>query len=219
MKTLITFGDSWPQGGELKHPDKPYGNLLQKKLDFDQFFNYGSAGASNEDTVLQLIDYIENTHQPTNSVTAIFFLTNPARSMHWPRGMSWNWASEERKHWPSDALDTIKELFLHFHDNNRDAIRSNMSVTSCQQICLSLGFNDYYFAGWVRYDQWLPGVNTYKIYKAGKETAADWFGATDHNGEHLLNVSDNQYIRPNFAHPNKLGHEIIAEKLAKWINQ
>lgn len=219
MKTLITFGDSWPQGGELKGTDVPYGNLLHKQMNFDQFFNYGSAGASNEDTILQLIDYLENIHQPENDVTAIFFLTNPARTMHWPRFMSWNSADEDRSHWPSDAKDTIKEVFLHFHNDNRDSIRSSMSVVTCQQMCLSLGFDDYYFAGWVRYDHWLPGVNTDKIYKAGEETASDWFGATDHNGEHLLGVQDNQYIKPNFAHPNQLGHKLIAEKLASWIKQ
>jgi lysophospholipase L1-like esterase len=42
-------------------------------------------------------------------------------------------------------------------------------------------------------------------------------GASDHNGEHLINVQTNQYIRPNFAHPNQLGHELIAEKLQGWI--
>ena len=77
--------------------------------------------------------------------------------------------------------------------------------------------NDFYFAGWVRYPEWLPGVDTSKIWKQGTETAADWFGATDYNGEHLLNVADNEFIRPNFAHPNQLGHELIASKLEKWI--
>lgn len=216
MKTLVTFGDSWPQGGELKHPEVPYGNILEGLLDFDNFVNYGSAGASNEDMVLQFNDFL-STKFKNQQVVAVFFLTNPARSMHWPRGMSWNWASEERKHWPADALDTIKELFLHFHDQDRDMIRASMVVTTLQQICKHHGIQDYYFAGWVRYNSWLPGVNTDKIWKAGKETAADWFGATDHNGEHLLNVTDNEYIRPNFAHPNQKGHKLIAKTLAGWI--
>lgn len=218
MKTLVTFGDSWPQGGELTGSDVPYGNLLKTKMNFDNFFNFGSAGVSNEDTILQLLDYLENYHQEQNKITAIFFLTNPARSMHWPKHMSWNWEDEERKHWPSDAKRMVKEFFLHFHDGDRDFLRASMSVITCQQMCESLGFSDYYFAGWVRYPTWLPGVNTSKIYKEGKETAADWFGATDHNGEHLLGVQDNKYIRPNFAHPNQIGHELIAEKLANWIN-
>ena len=215
MKTLVTFGDSWPQGGELSWDkgDRPYGWQLAEKYGYN-FQNFGSAGASNEDMVLQLIEF---GLQKKEDTTAIFFLTNPARSMNWPRGMSWNHMSNEREHWPVDAKDFVKELFLHFHDSNRDSVRSSMAVITLQQMCKSLGITDYYFAGWIRYMDWLPGVNTDKIFKAGQETAADWFGATKHNGEHLLDVSDNEFIRPNFAHPNHKGHEFIAKKLAEWI--
>lgn len=212
MTTLVTFGDSWPQGGELVYPDVPYGELLQQELKCTEFYNYGTAGTSLEHMIEQLLDFKNKNKQ---NVVAVFFLTNPARSIYWPQTMSWSWQSEERKHWSEDALDTIKELFLHFHDY--DNIRSNSAIITLQQICKQLGYNDYYFSGWVRYNNWLPGVDTDKIWKAGEETVADWFGATDHNGEHLLNVSDNKYIRPNFAHPNQLGHELIAKKLAKWI--
>lgn len=211
-KTLATFGDSWPQGGELKENLKqyPYGRQLAQQYGY-KFANYGSPGASIEDMVLQLIESkLENS-------TAIFFLTNPARSMHWPLGMSWKYDSEERRHWTSDAKDFVKTLNLHFHDNNKDIIRANMAVITLQQMCKALNIDDYYFAGWIRQTDWLPGVNIDKIYKGGAETAADWIGATDHNGEHLLGVQDNEYIRPNFAHPNHNGHTLIAKKLAEWI--
>ena len=58
MKTLITFGDSWPQGGELKEPlgQYPYGRQLADQYGY-KFFNYGSPGASNEDMVLQLLEF------------------------------------------------------------------------------------------------------------------------------------------------------------------
>ena len=32
-----------------------------------------------------------------------------------------------------------------------------------------------------------------------------------------IDVEDNEYIRPNFAHPNHNGHALIAKKLAEWI--
>jgi len=211
-KTLVTFGDSWPQGGELKEDfgQYPYGRQLAEQYGY-KFINYGSAGSSIEDMVLQLIQ------SKLENVTAIFFLTNPARSMHWPLSMSWNDSSDERKHWPGDAKDFVKELKLHFHNDDRDTIRANMSVITLQQMCKSLNIDDYYFAGWIRQTEWLPGVDINKIYKGGAETAADWLGATDHNGEHLLGVQDNEYIRPNFAHPNHKGHALIAKKLAEWI--
>ncbi len=219
-KILVTLGDSWPQGGELKRDlgQVPYGELLQQSMGFDQLYNYGSGGASNEDMLYQLQEFISQSWEPTNSkVTVIGFLTNPARSAHWPRFGSWNNQDREWKHWPADAKDWARELFMHFNRDEHEVMRSSSTVTALQTWCRYHGFQDYYFAGWVRYTTWLPGVDTSKIWEQGLETAADWFGATDHNGEHLLNVNDNQYIRPNFAHPNQQGHQLIADKLSTWI--
>ena len=87
QKVLLTLGDSWPQGGELKQDlgQVPYGNLLRDQLKFDQFYNYGSAGASNEDTLYQLQDYVKTKWNSSDDITAIIHLTNPARTAHLPR--------------------------------------------------------------------------------------------------------------------------------------
>jgi hypothetical protein len=214
---LVTFGDSWPQGAEMPGSDdsKPtYGRLIAEKTNAE-FYNYGLGGTSQEALVTQLEDFVANHYKANEKTIAIFFLTNPARSHYWPKNMSWNWESDERKHWPMDARNTIKELIVHFHDH--DAYRSSLAISACQTWCKQLGIDDYYFAGWNRQTEWMPFVNTDKIWKAGNETAADWFGATKHNGEHLLDVQDNKYIKPNFAHPNELGHELIANQLYNWI--
>jgi hypothetical protein len=116
-----------------------------------------------------------------------------------------------------DASAKMKEIYLHFHSHEHEVMRSSATVSALQAWCSQLGFDDYYFSGWVRYNQWLPGVDVDKIWAHGKETAADWFGASQHNGEHLLDVGNNPYIRPNFAHPNQLGHDMIANKLQTWI--
>tara|TARA_R110000868_G_scaffold170475_1_gene405772 strand:+ start:489 stop:1175 length:687 start_codon:yes stop_codon:yes gene_type:complete len=222
-RVLLTLGDSWPQGGELSGDfDKvnygvPYGVLLQKKLGFDQLHNYGSAGASNEDTLIQLQDYLKNQWQPTDNVTAIIHLTNPARTAHLPRFTSLDANSNERAHWPADAKQFIKDFVLHFHTADHEIMRSSTTVSALQYWCQVHNIQDYYFSGWVKYPAWLPGVNLTKIWATGNETAADWFGATSHNGEHLTNVETNPYIKPNFAHPNQLGHQLIADKLASWI--
>lgn len=204
-RVLITLGDSWPAGAELGS-GRRYGEILRDELGYDKFYNYGSGGASNEDMMYQLQDYIKTHHSLSNQVTAIFFLTNPARTAHFPRFMSW-----------SNLDSRLKEVYLHFHNKDHEVMRSSATVSALQAWCGQLGFDDYYFAGWVRYPTWLPGVDTSKIWAQGNETAADWFGATDHNGEHLLGVEDNVYIRPNFAHPNQQGHDLIASKLKYWI--
>jgi lysophospholipase L1-like esterase len=209
QRILLTLGDSWPEGAELNFGDKRYGELIQTALEYDEFYNYGSAGASNEDMMYQLQRYIAESHEPGNQVTAVFFLTNPARTAHFPRFFSWE----------ADLNTKMKEVYLHFYRKEHEVMRSSTIVSALQACCSNLGFDDYYFSGWVRYPAWLPGTNTNKIWAQGNETAADWFGASKHNGEHLLDVKNNAYIRPNFAHPNQLGHELIANKLIGWISQ
>jgi hypothetical protein len=206
-KVLLTFGDSWPQGGELG-PGHPYGELLKDIGNYDQLYNYGSAGASNEDMMYQFRQYIEEHRRNDDCTTAVFFLTNPARTAHYPRFFDWDQ--------PATAL---KELYTYFHRPGHEVIRSTSTIITLQAWCRTYNIDDYYFAGWVRYHRWLDGVDLNKIWKQGQETASDWFGASDHNGEHLVNVKDNIYIKPNFAHPNQLGHQLIAEKLHNWISK
>jgi hypothetical protein len=219
QQVLLTLGDSWPQGGELKRDlgQVPFGDLLKDQLGFDRLYNYGSPGASNEDMLFQLQQHLKNHWNKDDCTVAIFHLTNPARTAHLPQQTSLNVNLDERNHWPADAKQFVRDFVLHFHTAEHEVMRSSSTVTALQMWCQTHGIDDYYFSGWVKYSTWLPGVNTKKIWHAGKETAADWFGATDHNGEHLLGVVDNVYIRPNFAHPNQLGHQLIADKLANWI--
>jgi lysophospholipase L1-like esterase len=203
-RILLTLGDSWPEGAELG-AGRRYGEILKDTMGFDQLLNYGSGGASNEDMLYQLQDYLQ-CHTADCEVTAVFFLTNPARTAHFPRFLSWHQADAHSK-----------EIYTHFHTKQHEIMRSSATVSALQHWCDAFDIDDYYFAGWVRYTHWLPGVDLDRIWAKGQETAADWFGASDHNGEHLINVQTNTYIRPNFAHPNQLGHDLIAEKLQSWI--
>jgi hypothetical protein len=206
-KVILTFGDSWPEGGELGD-GIPYGDILRDVGSFDRLYNYGSAGASNEDMLYQFRRYLEEDRQDSDETTAVFFLTNPARTAHYPRFFDWD-----------KPITELKELYTYFHRSDHEILRSSTTIIALQQWCRYYNINDYYFAGWVRYNQWFEGVDLTKIWQHGKETAADWFGASDHNGEHLVNVAENIYIKPNFAHPNQLGHQLIAEKLLGWINK
>ena len=204
-KVLATFGDSWPEGAELGD-GRRYGEILSEDYNFDQFCNYGSGGASNEDMLYQFQTHLKTVHNPGQQTVAIFFLTNPARTAHFPRFMRTN---------SNDV--TFKEMIVHFHRPEHEVMRASATVSALQHWCRAHNIADYYFAGWNRYLTWLPGVDVDKIWAQGQETAADWFGAADHNGEHLLNVGNNPYIRPNFAHPNQAGHQLIADRLAQWI--
>ena len=204
-KVLLTLGDSWPEGAELG-AGRRFGEIIRDAMAFDEFFNFGSGGASNEDLLYQFQDYVENHWREHHNTTAIFFLTNPARSAHFPRFFPWDHASPD-----------LKQLYLHFHKPSHEIMRYSSAIAALQHWCDRLQIKDFYFAGWVRYHQWAGCVDVDRIWCQGRETAADWFGAANHNGEHLLDVSDNIYIKPNFAHPNQLGHDLIAQRLMTWI--
>lgn len=230
QRVLLTLGDSWPKGGELKKElgQVPYGVLLKNQLGFDQLYNYGSSGSSNEDMLFQLQDYLKQQWNKTDHTVAVFHLTNPARTAYFPRFTSLDVNSKEREHWPTDAKSFVQDFALHFHNDHHELMRSSATVTALQMWCQMHGIDDYYFSGWIKYPKWLPGVNTEKIWQAGNETAADWFGAGDSwitakkssylFRELLLGKIDNIYIHPNVAHPNQLGHQLIADKLAAWIS-
>jgi hypothetical protein len=214
---LLTLGDSWPQGVELKSTEQRYGEILKQLLKFDEFYNYGQGGSSNEHMISQLQHYFETHHRPDHQTTAVFFLTNPHRTAYFPPDAGLNVHGHERQNWNKEAKEVFMKNWLHFYSDENSIMRSSITITALQQWCKLYNIDDYYFSGWIKYTQWLPMVNTDKIWAKGLETAADWFGAADHNGEHLLNVGNNAYIQPNHAHPNQMGHQLIADKLKTWI--
>ena len=216
-QVLVTFGDSWPQGVELEPNVPRYGEILCQQLGFDQFYNYGQGGTSNEHMILQLQNYLQQQWDPDHRVVAVFFLTNPYRTFYFPTDAGFNIHGPERQNWNKEAREVFAKNYLHFYSDDVAVMRNSLAITALQQWCKLHNISDYYFSGWVKYTHWLPMVDTDKIWAGGQETAGDWFGASAHNGEHLINIENNPYIRPNFAHPNQLGHELIANKLAHWI--
>ena len=202
MKILLTIGDSWPMGAELNEGANPYGYWLTQKLGCDKWINLASPGASNEHSLFNLEKYLQS-HSEQDTVIAVFFLTNPARCMYKKQDFLYTADSEQQ------------QQMLHFH--SYDWFRNSVNVMAMQSLCQQHGIDDYYFAGWVKYLHWFHGVNLDKVWQKGKETAADWFGASDHNGEHIVNANTNPFIMPNFAHPNEKGHQLIADQLFHWI--
>jgi len=213
-KVLVTFGDSWPEGTELNQMlEKPYGYFLSNHLSCDVFLNYGQGGTSNEHMISQLREYLDKKHQSNSQVIAVFHLTNPARTVHLPS----NFLHVYNKDQQICNNHFFKQIFCNFYDDKKENMRTNATLTVLQSWCKAHNIADFYFSGWVKYPKWVPEVDVDKIWAQGKETAADWFGAHEFNCEHLINVQNNEYIKPNFAHPNQLGHQLIAKKLAEWI--
>jgi hypothetical protein len=217
MKVLLTLGDSWTQGAELGRDELPYGKLLRTQMKFDLFYNFGKAGASNEHMVQQLQSYFDQYHRPYHQITVIGFLTNPHRTAYWPHGADFNVNGHQRSHWDLEAKEVFMQTWLHFHQDEITVLRNSLAICALQTWCARYNISDYYFSGWNHYPTWLPCVNVDKIWAQGKETAADWFGATNYIDDYIKDAENNPYIRPNNCHPNQLGHQLIADRLQSWI--
>jgi hypothetical protein len=206
MKTLLTFGDSWPRGAELQRNQQPYGHWLCQLLNYDNWQNFADGGTSLEHLILQLQEYL-NVHDANDQVTAIFFLTNPVRTAYFKNNL----------HFRQTTSPGEQEQWLYFQDYVW--LRASIAIAAAQQACRLHNIDDYYFSGWIKYDNLLPIVQQEKIWKMAKETVIDWFGADAVTGEFIDRIRHNQYVKPNLMHPNELGHKLIAERLASWIAQ
>ena len=83
-KTLVTFGDSWPQGSELLPNEKTFGELVANQLGCKQFKNYAYPASSINHLTVQLKNFLHmlsHSHIADSSdCIAIFFLTEPGRT-------------------------------------------------------------------------------------------------------------------------------------------
>ena len=57
LKKLVTFGDSWPYGAELKLGQKPFGYWIAESLGYE-FENYAEKGTPIEHMILQLQEFV-----------------------------------------------------------------------------------------------------------------------------------------------------------------
>lgn len=168
------------------------------------------AATSNEHMLLQLNDFVRS-HSDDQKTIAVFFLTSPIRSLYYaqgnPRGL-YPWADDSRG--PQNYV-----YYKYLHSTELDYFRSNQTVLALQRICDQQSIQDFYLAGWHRFDLSWPGIDRSKIWRDGQETAADWIGAVTDGDQVSWVGCDN--VRPNDCHPNEKGHHIIAEKLSQWL--
>jgi hypothetical protein len=208
MSRLVTFGDSWPAGAELDSEGKTYGEILSKLLDLN-FENYAQPATSNGHMILQLKQYIDN-HEDVKGDTAIFFITSPTRSIY----IDYDNLPHEIYPWADTSKgDQAYYYYKFFHTPAQEKFNLNTWILSLQRICDYVKLNDYYVVGWSDFKFDFPGIDTTKIYA---KTCAEMFGVS---GEHEFTLaSESMYVKPNNDHPNQKGHQLIAETLAKWIN-
>tara|TARA_R110002126_G_scaffold43020_1_gene123696 strand:+ start:228 stop:929 length:702 start_codon:yes stop_codon:yes gene_type:complete len=225
-KTLVSFGDSWPQGSELKPSERPFGKLLSEKLGCKDFNNYSIPASSINHLSVQLNSYIKlsnNRVQDLSDTIAVFFLTAQERFMvyeHHTNLWMFQTANTVNGVLESSRLDggegegggrspgqdkklcddTNQAYWKYIYSPELTDITTNNTIITLQSTCKYYGIKDYYIAGWQLINFW-PVVDTTRIYKNGTVNCRDLIKG------HIAEGS----------HPDQQGHQLISDALYEWI--
>jgi hypothetical protein len=203
IKTLVTFGDSWPAGAELADNELTFGKIIADYYSAE-FFNFAEPGSAIDNMILQLDKYIKTCE--INNLLAVFFLTDISRALFW----------RNRKLDSIHPLDRDSWYTKYMYSNELNHFRANEAVLTLQRMCERYKIKDYYIMGWTKFPLTLSGIDHNKIYEHGTQTCLNMFGSDDSN---FIYSKENQYVRPNADHPNQLGHRLIAQNLIAWIEK
>ena len=219
IEKLLIFGDSWPQGSELRSNQMPFGELLAKKLDVP-VMNLSQPSTSIPHLLLQLRNMIDNqNHRRISDVRgshAIFFLTSPDRDVMWRDG-----EQKELHLNPNHPSDFDVRWYSEFYSKNLACFRVNSSLLAISEFCKIHQIRDHYIWGWQVIELW-PEINITKFWRQGRATVLDLFAENDKikfNGtlnDYACN-KENRFIYPNQGHPNQRGHQLIADALHTWL--
>ena len=205
MNNLFVFGDSWAWGSELEQPEKErFSHILSQQLNLIEK-NYGKANSS-----LFEINHKILTEAPVNSFVVVII---PPDSR----------ISNIKDGFKFDTVDTDSQQYEIFSRNNGLEYfewNHNLLVDS---ICHNLAFNKNEFLLIKNYGKlslmpfnhkWkhvILGDSLHSILNANKPifpeygtNVGDWSGPG-------LNDFSGKYFEGCDCHPNKLGHEKIAE--------
>jgi hypothetical protein len=203
IKTLVTFGDSWPAGAELQNGEHPFGQLLADQLGCN-FVNCAEPATAIDNLIFQLDNYIKSSK--IHNTMAVFFLTDLSRAVVY----------KDKKLCQVQPLYEDRWYLQYMYSEELSAFRANVAVLALQRMCAVAGIEDRYVMGWTRFPIMFSGIDLNKIYDNGRTTCLNLFGGEDGDTNYIYH-KDNHYIRPNQDHPNQVGHKFIADTLYKWI--
>lgn len=206
IKKFVTFGDSWPWGAELNANEHPFGYWIAEHCGYE-FENCAEEGTSIEHMILQLQKYISKNKSNT---TALFFITNPIRTMHYQGGQ---WLTYR----PTGQKTPGHEAYYKYVQSDKlDYHRAQIFMLALQRMCQQYNIKDYYLEGWTHIDWSYNGIDTSKIYT---QNATEILGVDlNPRTSELRKYQDSEYIKPNKYHPNELGHKRIAKEMWQWIS-
>lgn len=207
---LITFGDSWPYGSDLRSGQRPYGSILADLLNIDTWINLAEPATSNEHMILQVKKYTEQ-HSNVAGDIAVFFITSTARACY----IDYHNNAVEMRPDPRAEKDSLYYYYYrYFHTPGHEQFRHYTTILALQRMCEQLKLKDFYVLGWERPDFNFPGIDQSKIYN---KTCTEMFIQEMKDPDTLHR--DDVYIGIVGQHPTQLGHQVIANNLYHWIKE
>jgi hypothetical protein len=208
---LVTFGDSWPVGIELKTHEKPFGSILANLLEVDCYENYAVAGSSVDALIYQLDQYIKLSDHNDYQTTAVFFITGLSRVMFFDYDGNpvYYKVPPDINHFSKDPGHLY---YKYFYTSHYEMFNAQRTLVALQAMCRNANINDFYLPGFKNIDLNFSGIDIDRIYP---ENCLSLFGLQSQ--DELSDNHHNPYIYPCHYHPNQLGHEFIATTLNNWI--
>lgn len=207
VKKLLVFGDSWPAGAELKQPDTecfPYVIAQQLGLELK---NYARGGTSTEQALHRLLNDVDDWD---NSIV-LFCLTGISRSM-----IIENKQNTTELH-PLVSTPASDAYYKYIQSDDLDEFNRIRNVLAVQQCCWQKKSKCLFVSNWNP----LPTHSMIDLAKFYPKTLTEILDLSKNSDTQFWTSRElnSKYVKPNYGHPNALGHMHIGSVLSDWIKE
>ena len=217
MKKLVTFGDSFTYGDELKNRSDAWPQQLANKLNY-QLINYGEPASSNDSMLRNLVEFLANPAENIGTALVVIGWSNPGRKEYADEaGVYSLWPGSNANKFTSGALGWREELVEYinkYHNTEWFCKNYLINVLSAQTILkdrkipylmLDIVHNEYYKKLHLRGLKPMADLIDHDKYIGwGESGMMEWAGHTKRGpGGHFLED----------------GHKIVADVIFKHISK
>jgi hypothetical protein len=232
---LLTFGDSWPAGAKIKDASRAFPRLIAEQLHLD-LLDLSRPATSIDHVVMAFFNFLENAYDVSNQYTALFCLTDISRSMAWRptvavpgRDQLWEQDATTLELQVGNRVDELSGIyFKHLHSARLELFNYYKNITLLKLLCSKYNIKDFYAHNFYDPDLEFRIVDKNNFYSATLRQALDCkpykevlpIQATpeEQRETYKARLTTNELIG-NGGHPTVAGHQVLADKLSKWIKE
>lgn len=197
MNTLYVFGDSWPAGSELDDVILDgFPHLIAQKNNY-KLDNLSRSSTSIDQACWEFIKAVERKYFIKNDIV-LFCITNPDRSWYWENGFP-------LEIHPGNTNHLIQsQYYKYFYSEDLACANAIKNLLMIYAMCQTLQVKCLFVYNWT-----VPIQKNFTMPGIGLLPTNQFYNKTLHE------IANNNF-NPG-GHPNKLGHQLIAEELSAWI--